>query len=521
MTGDVTAYLRAEHAADAALAAQPGYLPALAMRASILVSLHRFPEARDLARSILRRPPRLDGAGRARRRVARARRPHRPPPPPTRARAVRGRLRGPGPRRRGWPSSRATRPRRSPATAPRSPRRPTTRASRATRSASTTSRWARRSSPPATRPARGRRSRRPSRSGPDLPAALVGLAKLDAFDGELSAAIAELDTAIAAIPLPDWLARRADLLTLRGRARRRPQGRGRQGHGRGDRPARRRGRLRLRPRPVAVPLRPRPGARSRGHARPRRARHAPRRLRLRHPRLGAAQRGRRRRRRSPDAVGARRRHEGRPALVPRRADRPRQRASRRGRDLPRGALALGPALDPMSRTRAPTPWRRSDEASVRAALRGRVLALVLVPFVAAVALAHPLGNFTINHYAGIRVEPSRVLLDVVIDEAEIPTFQATQGFDLDGDGTLSPAETAAARASTCVAVGRALSLAVDGTAARLALIGPGSRSRRATAGCRRCAACAPSRLRSRRRSPPARRSRSRTASRRRGSAGAR
>ena len=51
---------------------------------------------------------------------------------------------------------------------------------------------------------------------PDLPAALVGLAKLDAFDGDLSAAIAELDTAIAAIPLPDTLARRADLLTLRG-----------------------------------------------------------------------------------------------------------------------------------------------------------------------------------------------------------------------------------------------------------------------------------------------------------------
>jgi nickel/cobalt transporter (NicO) family protein len=110
---------------------------------------------------------------------------------------------------------------------------------------------------------------------------------------------------------------------------------------------------------------------------------------------------------------------------------------------------------------------------VRAALRATVLALVLVPVVAAVALAHPLGNFTINHYAGIRVEPSRVVLDVVIDEAEIPTFQASQGFDLDGDGTLSPAETAAARASTCVSVGRALSLTVDGSAARLALIEAG------------------------------------------------
>jgi tetratricopeptide (TPR) repeat protein len=53
-------------------------------------------------------------------------------------------------------------------------------------------------------------------SRPDLPAALVGLARLDAFDGDLDAAIAGLDGAIAAIPLPETLARRADLLALRG-----------------------------------------------------------------------------------------------------------------------------------------------------------------------------------------------------------------------------------------------------------------------------------------------------------------
>ena len=41
--------------------------------------------------------------------------------------------------------------------------------------------------------------------------------------------------------------------------------------------------------------------------------------------------------------------------------------------------------------------------------------------------AHPLGNFTINHYAGLRVDARRILLDVVIDEAEIPAFQERQG----------------------------------------------------------------------------------------------
>ena len=164
MTGDVTDYLRAEQAADAAIVAQPGYLPAQSMRASILVSLHRFPQARELARWILFRSPADSTAlgvlgdaslelgdldDRGHRLLA--------------AGARRRRLRGPGPRRaarvrRGRPGRRGgRRPRRG-----RLP--PPTRGSRATRSASTTSRWARRSSPPATRPAPGRRSRRPSRS---------------------------------------------------------------------------------------------------------------------------------------------------------------------------------------------------------------------------------------------------------------------------------------------------------------------------------------------------------------------
>ena len=41
-------------------------------------------------------------------------------------------------------------------------------------------------------------------------------------------------------------------------------------------------------------------------------------------------------------------------------------------------------------------------------------------------LAHPMGNFSINHYCGIRVEPSSVELRFLIDMAEIPTFQELQ-----------------------------------------------------------------------------------------------
>src|SRR4051794_9988881 len=107
----------------------------------------------------------------------------------------------------------------------------------------------------------------------------------------------------------------------------------------------------------------------------------------------------------------------------------------------------------------------------------RLLALVaglaLVPVVATAAFAHPLGNFTINHHAGIRVEQDRILLDVVIDQAEIPTFQATMDLDQDGDGEFSDDELQAAKLEWCGSVGRSLSLTVDGAAAPMRLVEAG------------------------------------------------
>ena len=48
---------------------------------------------------------------------------------------------------------------------------------------------------------------------------------------------------------------------------------------------------------------------------------------------------------------------------------------------------------------------------------------------ATVASAHPLGNFTVNQYSRLRVTPTGVDLDLVIDMAEIPTFQARSEVD--------------------------------------------------------------------------------------------
>src|SRR5262245_27844910 len=40
--------------------------------------------------------------------------------------------------------------------------------------------------------------------------------------------------------------------------------------------------------------------------------------------------------------------------------------------------------------------------------------------------AHPLGNFSISHYSGLRFDERRVELHYVLDLAEIPTFQEIQ-----------------------------------------------------------------------------------------------
>ena len=109
----------------------------------------------------------------------------------------------------------------------------------------------------------------------------------------------------------------------------------------------------------------------------------------------------------------------------------------------------------------------------RRLLAGLALASVAAAILPGIASAHPLGNFTINHHAGIRVEPDRVLLDVVIDQAEIPAFQARLQYDTDGDGELSEEEVAAGRIAGCDSLRPALHLDVAGKAAPLTLASAG------------------------------------------------
>jgi nickel/cobalt exporter len=93
---------------------------------------------------------------------------------------------------------------------------------------------------------------------------------------------------------------------------------------------------------------------------------------------------------------------------------------------------------------------------------GLALATVLVA-------AHPLGNFTVNTYAGLRVGPTATTVDVVADRAEIPTYQARGAVDTDGDGRTSAAEAAAYADRECATVRAASRLTVGGADASLSV----------------------------------------------------
>jgi nickel/cobalt exporter len=93
--------------------------------------------------------------------------------------------------------------------------------------------------------------------------------------------------------------------------------------------------------------------------------------------------------------------------------------------------------------------------------------VLLTLWMPALAIAHPLGNFTINTSASLVLRADQVVVDYVVDMAEIPTFQERRTIDADGDGSLSSEETAAYRGDACAGLERGLHLVVDGTATRL------------------------------------------------------
>ena len=102
---------------------------------------------------------------------------------------------------------------------------------------------------------------------------------------------------------------------------------------------------------------------------------------------------------------------------------------------------------------------------LRSVLIGSLALAALVP---AVAMAHPLGNFTVNQYSRLDLGDA-VSVRYVLDMAEIPTFQRRQIVDANGDGRISVAEAASESKRLVAIVAPHLQLLVDGRPVRLAI----------------------------------------------------
>ena len=90
-----------------------------------------------------------------------------------------------------------------------------------------------------------------------------------------------------------------------------------------------------------------------------------------------------------------------------------------------------------------------------------LLTLIVTFTFVPVVFAHPLGNFTINHYAGLQVGPSAIAIDFVLDMAEIPAFQEITTFDTNGNGQPDVAEATAYHLQKCAALQTDLSLILN------------------------------------------------------------
>jgi nickel/cobalt exporter len=95
------------------------------------------------------------------------------------------------------------------------------------------------------------------------------------------------------------------------------------------------------------------------------------------------------------------------------------------------------------------------------------LLLLFTLFVAPAVSAHPLGNFTINHFDGIHVAAQKISIDYVLDMAEIPAFQEMSLIARGPDGKPDPAALPGYAAQHCQSIAADLILQEDGRVAAL------------------------------------------------------
>jgi nickel/cobalt exporter len=99
---------------------------------------------------------------------------------------------------------------------------------------------------------------------------------------------------------------------------------------------------------------------------------------------------------------------------------------------------------------------------------GTTIALVSLLLVSRAAFAHPMGNFSVNHYAKIRIEQTSVEILYLVDRAEIPTYQEMRQFGI----TTAPEDPADSRYldGEQARLKQGLTLQIDGQAIDLATV---------------------------------------------------
>jgi len=99
-----------------------------------------------------------------------------------------------------------------------------------------------------------------------------------------------------------------------------------------------------------------------------------------------------------------------------------------------------------------------------------VVAGVLVALLGApAASAHPLGNFTVNSYSGLTIEPTAIAVQLVVDTAEIPTLQAFP--QINSEQGVPQDRQNGYRVAQCVRLAAGVRLSVEGVVVLVKVIG--------------------------------------------------
>src|SRR5580658_6643944 len=111
---------------------------------------------------------------------------------------------------------------------------------------------------------------------------------------------------------------------------------------------------------------------------------------------------------------------------------------------------------------------RNDSATSDGRRTGIVLFLFVLMLGSATSFAHPMGNFSVNHYSKVTIKRGEIEVRYLIDMAENPTFQEIRQFEMtprgDDPSTLRYLDRQEQRLK------EGLSLQSDGQAVRLETI---------------------------------------------------